>query len=104
MKYCRNLKFEEEPDYEYLTGLLKKIISENSNSASPDYDWNDKLKSSTDYDINKNVNVYKKPNVSMALNNKSTNSPYDGAGIDDTGISPNKKDLDRSSIFQKEEK
>jgi hypothetical protein len=46
--------------------------------------------------------VHKKPNVSMALNNKSTNSPYEG--IDDTGISPNKKDLDRSSIFQKEDK
>ena len=39
----------------------------------------------------------------MALNNKSTNSPYE-MGIDDTGISPNKKDLDRSSIFQKEDK
>lgn len=81
--------------------MLKKIISENSNSASPDYDWNDKLKSSTDYDINKNGYVHKKPNVSMALNNKSTNSPNEG--MDDTGISPNKKDLDRSSIFQKEE-
>jgi hypothetical protein len=37
----------------------------------------------------------------MALNNKSTNSPYEGN--DNSGISPNKKDLDRSSIFQKEE-
>jgi hypothetical protein len=102
MKYCRELKFEEQPDYELLTGLLKKIISENSNSANPDYDWNDKLKSSTDYDIDKKL-TYKKPNVSMALNNKSTNSPYE-MGIDDTGISPNKRDLSRGSIFQKDDK
>ena len=95
------MKFEEEPDYEYLTGLLKKVISE-TNSASPDYDWNDKLKSSSNYDINKNTTGYKKPNVSMVMNGKSTNSPYEG--IDDTGISPNKNDLEKNSIFQKEEK
>lgn len=81
--------------------MLKKTIQENSNSANPDYDWNDKLKSNTDYDNNKTNNVYKKPNVSMALNNKSTNSPYEYN--DNSGISPNKKDLDGSSIFKKEE-
>lgn len=102
MKYCRELKFEEDPDYDYLISLLKKIITDNTNSSNPDYDWNDKLKSTTEYEVNKNGYVNKKQNISMALNHKSTNSPYEG-GIDDTGISGNKKDLDKNSIFQKEE-
>jgi hypothetical protein len=79
------------------------VIVEKSSPNDPDYDWNNKLKSLTNFDLPKNnPNENKKPNVSMLLNNKSTNSPYEG--MDDTGISPNKNDLDRNSIFQKEEK
>ena len=30
LKYCRNLKFEEAPDYNYLRGLMTKCISKNN--------------------------------------------------------------------------
>lgn len=29
MEYCRNLNFEKNPSYEYLRGLLKKILMKN---------------------------------------------------------------------------
>lgn len=29
LKYCKNLKFEETPDYDYLKGLFRKIMTEN---------------------------------------------------------------------------
>jgi len=66
----------------------------------PDYDWNNKLKSETTLDLSKNNtnNDNKKPNKSMILFNKSTNSP--NINQDDTGISPNNNELQKMSIFQ----
>ena len=40
--YCRNLKFEEEPDYEFLKNLLKKVMSDNEFKFDYIYDWSDK--------------------------------------------------------------
>ena len=42
VKYCRNLKFEEEPDYEFLKNLLKKVMSDNEFKLDYIYDWSDK--------------------------------------------------------------
>jgi len=97
------LKFEETPNYEYLIQLLKKVILEKCSANEPDYDWNNKLKSQTNLDLTKNNlnNDNKKPNKSMVLNNKSTNSPYNNN--DDTGISPNHNELQKMSIFQDNE-
>jgi len=47
--YCRNLAFEQEPDYKYLKGLFKKIM-DSYGYKYDEYDWNksvdeeDKLK------------------------------------------------------------
>ena len=40
--YCRNLKFEDEPDYDYLKGLLKKVMIDNDFVLDFIYDWSDK--------------------------------------------------------------
>ena len=36
MDYCRNLKFEEEPGYDYLINLLLEMLGKNNLEA---YDW-----------------------------------------------------------------
>ena len=40
IQYARNLKFEEKPDYEYLKGLLQKVIEKNNIDINTvQYDW-----------------------------------------------------------------
>ena len=39
IKYCRNLGFETEPDYNYLRGLLKKVMIEKNLESDFKYDW-----------------------------------------------------------------
>lgn len=40
MKHCRNLTFEEKPDYQYLIDLLKHVADkEGINLDYQDYDW-----------------------------------------------------------------
>jgi hypothetical protein len=82
---------------------LKKVIVEKCSPTDPDYDWNNKLKSDTNLNLPR-VNATKEkpmPNKSMILNNKSTNSPY--LNHDETGISPNRNDLQKMSIYQDRE-
>jgi len=38
--YCRNLKFEEKPDYNYLRGLLKDLFVKSGYEMDYQYDWN----------------------------------------------------------------
>ena len=42
--YCRNLKFEEEPDYKMLRGLFTKLFKENGFKKDGKWDWTDILK------------------------------------------------------------
>ena len=42
VEYTRNLKFEEEPDYNYLRGLLQKVLDDNGYQFDYKYDWNSK--------------------------------------------------------------
>lgn len=40
MEYCRNLKFEEDPDYLYLINLFEKCMQDNGiDPKSTDYTW-----------------------------------------------------------------
>ena len=51
INYCRNLGYDEEPDYDYLTNLFKDIIINQLNEEIDyKYDW---LKN--DVDLNKNI-------------------------------------------------
>jgi len=40
MSYCRNLKFEDKPDYAYLKGLLKDLFVKSGFEWDYEYDWN----------------------------------------------------------------
>lgn len=39
LNYCRNLKFEEKPDYNYLRKLLKDLMHRNGFEYDYQYDW-----------------------------------------------------------------
>lgn len=44
VQYTRALGFEQNPDYDYLRGLLKKVMDNNKFSIDNDFDWNSKPK------------------------------------------------------------
>lgn len=39
MVYCRNLKFEEKPDYAYLRTLFKDLFTKQGYEPDYEYDW-----------------------------------------------------------------
>ena len=39
LKYCRNLGFEETPDYDYLRDLLTKALRDDGSVEDGEYDW-----------------------------------------------------------------
>ena len=39
IKYCKNLNYEEEPDYEYLSGLFTKIMTNMNEKIDFRFDW-----------------------------------------------------------------
>ena len=40
MDYCRDIKFEEKPDYNYLRRILKDLFNRNGYEYDFVYDWN----------------------------------------------------------------
>ena len=39
IKYCRNLSFEQEPNYNYLKNLFLEVIKKNERIANLNYIW-----------------------------------------------------------------
>jgi hypothetical protein len=40
MNYCRSLKFEQKPDYEYLKGLFVNLLARHGDTQQDsDFDW-----------------------------------------------------------------
>lgn len=39
LQYCRNIMFEEKPDYNYLRGLFKGCMARNGYEYDGRYDW-----------------------------------------------------------------
>jgi hypothetical protein len=93
LDYCKELKFEEDPNYEFLVELLTDVLI--SLPPSPDFDWNNNLKSSSK--MLQTVN--KKSDISMFLNNGniSKNSPNG----DCSKISQNLDEANKESLFKK---
>ena len=40
LKYCKSLKFEEDPNYAYMKELLKDVFTRNKYEYDFDFDWN----------------------------------------------------------------
>ena len=91
--YCKNLGYEEEPNYEYMTNLFKDIITKQlKEDIDYKYDW-----LQNDIDLNKNIrenyieevgfndNENDLNNLSM-LNNLSNNSFSNSRGSSLTGF------------------
>jgi len=41
LNYCRNLRFEDEPDYDYLRGLFSNLFKNSGYKLDYQYDWNE---------------------------------------------------------------
>lgn len=39
LNYCKNLRFEDKPDYHYLRNLLKDVFTRHSFELDYKYDW-----------------------------------------------------------------
>ena len=39
MKYCKGLRFEEKPDYEYLKTLFKELMKKMNYEYDNNFDW-----------------------------------------------------------------
>ena len=42
IKYCKALKFEEDPNYAYMKGLLKDVFTRNNFEYDFIFDWNNR--------------------------------------------------------------
>ena len=63
VKYCRNLKFEEDPDYERLRNLFKSILLKNNEIYDLKFSWIVKKNNSKNKDLkekNKYVNLLRR--------------------------------------------
>ena len=63
IKYCRNLTFEQEPDYNYLKSLFNNILEKNQQKNDLNFYWiinNKKLKIKNEEINNRRNRSYKK--------------------------------------------
>ena len=70
IKYSRNLLFEQEPDYEYIRNLFRKVLSKNNSINDLNFSWNNKNNGKKS-----KINKLKEKNVNKDDNalNKSKN-------------------------------
>ncbi|AMD22622.1 HHL148Wp [Eremothecium sinecaudum] len=76
LKYCRALKFEEEPDYDYLISLMDSVMHDLHLEENQEYDWME-LNDHTGWNIkiNKRANLHGYGNPNPGNYNNNTNNP-----------------------------
>ena len=74
VKYTRQLEFEEEPNYDYLRNLLKKVMKDNNLEMDYVYDWVEENKNNNEYRITTGeIITTNQTNLSIALKDKKNN-------------------------------
>ena len=77
LNYVRNLKFDEEPDYHYLVGLMDKAFQSINAQDDDHYDWMD-LNGGKGWDaaLNKKANLHGYGNPHPPVNQQRVNSSH----------------------------
>ncbi|AET41662.1 casein kinase YCK3 Ecym_8392 [Eremothecium cymbalariae DBVPG len=77
LKYCRALRFDQEPDYDYLISLMDAVMQERNVRDSEHYDWMD-LNNQTGWNIaiNKRANLHGYGNPHPRNNNNTSTSAH----------------------------
>ncbi|KAL3232986.1 Uncharacterized protein RNJ44_04902 [Nakaseomyces bracarensis] len=81
LKYTRSLKFDEDPDYDYLISLMDGVLLSKGYQDDGHYDWMD-LNSGKGWDIrvNKRANLHGYGNPQPRNNNTTSNNNGNNAG------------------------
>ena len=101
-KYCDELLFEDEPDYEYLISLFKKIINKYCSDCNYEYDWRKKI-----YAINHNSLMIQKNNnsrnVSLLVNDNNFSNNNISNNLSNNISAFNSKDEEKEKEDKNEE-
>ncbi len=98
-EYVVGLSFTADPDYDYLKNLFISIINNHCQKIKHDFDWNNKLKSTAQEEID-NYNFQEKNskvNISLVNNNNISQNSFLN---DNSQLNLVKDDINNMSIFK----
>lgn len=72
IKYCKNLKFEEGPNYEYLRGLFKNVIIANNLVLDIKFSWNKTKENENSNKYPTSNDIFEKINKTNPTNRKTS--------------------------------
>ena len=75
LNYCKKLKYEEQPDYKFLSDLFKEILCNNCGimKIEYEYEWLSSSKDKKEFKDEANNSTNNSNIISMIMNNKSIN-------------------------------
>jgi len=100
LTYCRNLKFEDKPDYNYLRTLLKDLFVKSGYEMDYQYDWNILAKKKKEEKQSGEGNEEEKNNKSREDLQQSNQEKKDDKEIKNTSTLA-VKSHDKPSVFSK---
>jgi len=75
LSYCRNLKFDDKPDYNYLKNLFKDLFTKSGFENDYQYDWN--VLARKKKDEKKDINDKEDDAILVDINESSNQKPTD---------------------------
>jgi serine/threonine protein kinase len=105
IKYCRLLKYEQEPDYEYMMGLFKNIVKKDGVGIDYKFDWvnDDDIEIHKKY-INESFGDNKLENTSLInnMNSLTLGNSKNNISIEDNEKINNKEENEIIQVKEKE--